>query len=123
MGHTLNADNSTYIRMTVQGLLDKAAAMAAMDELLAHPEYPVKHTLWDLRAARMGLSIQDLREIAGILKLYTPPSKDFANKAAFVINNRMELAMANIFISLSAFLPFKYKAFPKIEPAETYLSE
>lgn len=123
MTHTLDEKHNSYIIMKVIGVLDRESALSVIKEILNHPDYPIKHTLWDLTSVQMRLSVDDFREISGILKLYKPPDDDFANRSAFLVKNRLELAMANVFIAITAFLPFQYKAFLDIENAISYLTK
>ncbi len=122
MGYLLNPDHTDYIEIIVHGLLDRKTAVAALDEVLSHPQYPVKHTLWNLTLSQNGLSVKDLMEIAGILKQFTPPAKHFANKSALLVKNRMEIAMVNLIGSAAAFLPVRYKTFLNFDKARAYLT-
>lgn len=101
--------------------MDMETTLAAMEELVSHPEYYDKHSFWDFSTAQVGLAIQDLKEIAGVMKLFKPARKKFANKAALLVAGRMNLAIVNIFIAFSTMLPFEYKAFCEHEEAVEYL--
>lgn len=122
MGYRLEPDHNSYLHIILEGRLDKATALAAMNDLMIHPEYPVKNTLWDFDKVQMGLNLQDIGEIVGILRLYKPVNKKFANRVAFLVKNQMELAMANVFIAGTALLPFKYKAFTDLNKARRFLA-
>ncbi len=70
MKHTLDNSHSVYIQMNVTGVVDKSGLLSAMSELINHPDYQDKHSLWDFTHATMGLSIGDLGEIVGVLGLF-----------------------------------------------------
>jgi hypothetical protein len=80
-----------------------------------------KHTFWDLDEANMGLSIGDLKEIIGVLRLYKPARKDFADKAALLVPGKFNSAMAEMFVAMAKLLPIKYRVFNDPKQAESYL--
>ncbi len=121
MEYTLDNSHSVYIQMNVSGVVDKSGLLSAMSELVMHPDFTDKHSLWDFTQATMGLSISDFGEIAGVLGLYKSQKKNFANKSALLIPNLMELSMAKMFVSISKLLPFKYKVFKTREKALVFL--
>lgn len=71
MEYRLDDSHPVYIRMTVTGIADRPGLLSALSELLHHPAYTDKHSLWDFSRADMGVSIRDLSEIAGISKTLT----------------------------------------------------
>lgn len=121
MEYLIESHLKNCLKINITGQMDKQTILAAMDELIHHPDFYEKHSLWDLTTAQMALSLQDLKEIAGVMKLFKPEKPDFANKSAFLVSGRMNLAMANIFITLATLLPFEYKAFSDLEKARDYL--
>lgn len=121
MEHTLDNSHSVYIQMNTSGVVSKSDLLAAISELMNHPDYQDKHSLWDFTHSSMGLSIGDLTEIAGVLGLFKSRKKKFANKSALVVPNLMELSMAKIFVSISKLLPFTYKVFKVKEDAMAFL--
>lgn len=122
MDYELDNSHPLYIEMTVTGIVHKAGMIAALSELLRHPEYISKHTLWDFTGASMGLSIGDLKEIAGVLRLYKPGTKNFHSRSALLVPSMMELSMVKLYISISKLLPFDYKAFSDREEALAFLT-
>ena len=122
MGYRIDSGQTRYIQVTVDGVLDRETALAELNDVLTRPDYPDRHTLWDFTGANMGLNIQDIEEITGVLRLYRPAGPGFANRVALVVSGRMELAMANIFIAAAKLLPFKYKAFLDLNAARTFAS-
>ena len=123
MNHQIDASHEDYIKVAVDGRITKDIMIAAISELMHHPDYISKHSLWDLSGGSLGLSIGDLKEIVGILKLYKPKEKSFANKSAIVVPGAMHKAVVNIFISMSKTLPFKYTVFEHINDAQAFLSK
>ncbi len=122
MNHQLNNSQPDYIRMVVTGVVEKANFIKAISELINHPDYHCKHVLWDFSSADMGLSMGDLLEIAGVLRLFKAKDKNFANKSALLIPDHMHRAMANIFVSISKLLPFEYKVFKTNNAAMHFLT-
>ncbi len=123
LGHHIDSFREDYIKITVEGLITKEIMITAISELMHHSDYITKHSLWDLSGGSLGLSIGDLKEIVGILNLYKPETKSFANKSAIVVPGEMHKAVVNIFISMSKMLPFKYMVFERINDAKTFLSK
>ncbi len=121
MGYILDSEIK-YLKIVVDSQLDKQTVLAALNELIEHPEYSVKHTLWDLRRADNSLSMVDLKEIAGIMKLFKPRNQPFANKAVLLVSGKLNIAMANLFVGLTIPLLFEYKAFHDHEKAKIYLN-
>ncbi len=121
MAYALDASHEKYIKITVSGIIEKVSFVAAISELMQHSEYLYKHSLWDLSDSTMGLTIGDLKEIAGVLSLYKPKEKDFANKSAIVVPGQMHKAMADLFINMATRLPFKYCAFNDTNKAAVFL--
>lgn len=121
MAYILDDSHPVYIRMTVTDVVDKPGLIAAMSELVNHPDYPVKHSLWDFTRAALGISLGDLREIVGVLRLYKPRQENFANRSALLVPDTMHIAMVDVFISMTKFLPFNYKAFRTVEAAVAFL--
>ncbi len=121
MEHDLNASPKQYIEITVSGRVYKEGLISAISELMNHPDYTQKHTLWNFYEFSVGLSIGDLKEITGVLSLYKPEDKNFANKSAIVVPGEMHKAMVDLFIAMSKFLPFKYKVFKDKEKAKDFL--
>jgi len=122
MNHTLDDSHPAFIEIIVTGLVEKSSLIAAMSDLLNHPDYTQKHTLWDFRKASMGLSMEDLEEIAGVLKLFKPSNKDFSGRSALLVPSMMELSMAKVYISISRVLPFEYNAFKDKKEALAFLT-
>ncbi len=121
MDAVLDSSHARYIKITISGVLVKPELIAVMAQILQHPEYLDKHTLWDLTEASMGLAIADLMEIVGVLRLYKPARKDFADKAALLISGKFNSAMAEIFVTMSKVLPVKYRIFNDWDKAEAYV--
>ncbi len=122
MDFTLDASHEKYIRIIISGMVVKSEIISAISQLLQHPEYLDKHSYWDFRKATMGLSINDLSEIVGILRLYKPKQKQFANKSALLVSGEMNSAMVNVFATMTKMLPFNYKVFSNKDHALSFLS-
>ena len=121
MNYDLDASHEKYIKISISGIVDKSSLVAAISELMQHSDYIQKHSFWDFYEATMGLTIGDLKEIAGVLKLYKPKEKEFANKSAIIVPGEMHKAMVDLFITMTKLLPFEYKVFNDLERAEAFL--
>jgi hypothetical protein len=121
MDFKLDASHKKYIKITISGLVMKPALISVMAKILQHPEYLDKHTFWDLTEASMGLSIADLKEIVGVLRLYKPERKNFADRAAMLVSGKLNSAMLEMFVTMSKLLPIKYRVFNDWDKAEAYI--
>lgn len=121
MEYHLDTSHDRYIKVTVSGVITKSMLITAISELMGHPDYIHKHSLWNLSESSVGLTISDLKEIVGVLSLYKPEDNNFANKSAIVVPGEMHKAIVDLFIKMSKWLPFKYKAFYNVEEAEAFL--
>ncbi len=121
MDFELDTSHEIYIKITATGIVDKASLISAISQLMQHPEYLDKHSYWDFTNASMGLSIADLTEIAGVLRLYKPKRKDFANKSAVLVSGSFNHAMVNVFATMSKALVFNYRVFQDRKKLETFL--
>ena len=117
----LDWSHDRYVRITVSGTMTKSDLVRVMARLLQHPDYTKKNAFWDLRDGTMGLSIADLREIVGVLKLYRPDTEAFADRSALLVPGKLHHAMAQMFVTMARFLPVKYKVFNDWEAAEKFL--
>ena len=123
MDYTLDHTHQDYIRMTVSGFMNKHDLLEAMKELITHPDYSTKHTLWDMTDVDRGtIGMADVKEIIGFLRLYKPKEKNFANKSVFFVSNDMNKAFIDLFITMSKMLPFKYKVYTSEDEAVAYLT-
>lgn len=123
MNFELDTAHAGYFSVTISGLIVKTELIPLMAEILQHPEYESKHTFFDLREADMGLSIGDLKEIIGILRLYRPRKKNFADKSALLVSGKLHSAIADMFVTMTGLLPVKYRVFRKREQALAYLTQ
>jgi len=121
MDTELDSSHTQYIKITITGLIVKPELISVMAQILQRPDYLDKHTFWDLKEANMGLSIGDLKEIVGILRLYKPERNNFADKAALLVPGQFNSAMAEMFVTMSKLLPIKYRVFNDWNKAENYL--
>ena len=122
-GFTINDSHKDYLEIVITGLLHKTLILNASRSVLNHPDYYTKNTLWDFTRARMGLNIQELKEIIGILGLFRPQKSEFANRGAFLVKGRMNASIANMFVGMTALLPFKYRVFSDIQNAKAYVKQ
>ncbi len=117
----LDLSHPEYIKVMISGLIVKPELISLMGEILQHPQYQEKHTLWDFRQASLGLSIGDLKELVGIMKLYKPENKKFADRSALLVPGKFNSAIAEMFVSMTRLLPVKYHVFNDYDSAEAYL--
>jgi len=115
------SDFKKYIEVTVSGIIEKAAIIAAISELMQHSEYLHKHSLWELSNATTRVTIGDLKEIANAISINKPKEKKFKNKSAIIVPGHMHKAMIELFIKMANRLPFKYFAFTDNKKAVDFL--
>ena len=120
MKFTLDPSHEKYIKLTITGVITKSGLIPIMSEVLQHPQYPDKHMYWDLTQAGMGLSIGDLKEIIGVMRLYKP-EKNFADRSAILVSGKMNKAMGELFVTMTKLLPVKYRIFTDPAEAEGYI--
>ncbi len=117
----LDATHDKYIRITVSGLIVKSELITAIAQLMQHPDYLKKHSFWDFKNAQLGMSIVELKEIIGILKLYKPKQKNASLKSALLLSGNLNSAMAGIFVAMAKLLPFEYQIFKDEDGALSFL--
>jgi len=121
--YPLDDTHKKYIKIIVTGPLEKNRIIHAMKALMTHPEFKIKHSFWNLKGASQGgIDILDIREIVGVLRLYRPKEKDFANKSAFLVSGGVNKSLINIYITMANLLPFKYRVFTDQDEARRFLT-
>ena len=122
MEYRIDDSHQHYIKIVVNGALEKDRVIEVIKDLVTHPEYEKKHSLWDMANAEQGtFDIMDIREIVGFLRLYRPKRKDFADRSVFIVASEMNRVFVNIYITLSKILPFKYHVCTELSEAEAFL--
>lgn len=128
-GHPLREENlgfaltthDHYLEVVCDGLLIKHTVLSSLNQLLNHPEYYEKHSLWDLSAIRVGCSMSDVKEIIGVMRLFSPKQADFANRSAWLVSGQINLSLAEMIIEMAKTLPFDFKIFSDSSRAREHL--
>ena len=119
--YQFDSSHEKYIKITVSGILTKEEIIATMTELMQHPEYSYKHSLWAFSKFSMGLSIENLKEIADIVRDYKPKGINPALKSAIVVPGKVYKEIAVLFIKAATEQPFNYQAFTDKDAAISFL--
>ncbi len=113
----------SFFKIVVTGIVNKADLNPVLSEIITHPDYAKKNTLWDYSSAHLDLNIEDITELSGILRLIKPKTENFANKSVIVVPGEMDKAKVDFFISTTKLGPLKFKVFQDTKSAESYLQE
>ena len=110
-----------FLDITIKGDLTKPLFFKAMHELINHPDYFEKSTIWNLLDAKMRLSFEDLREITYILRKYKLQQKVNEKKLAVVASGEFNIYIIKFSIELLSFLPFEFRIFDDYDEAIIFL--
>lgn len=122
MEYAINDTPDNFFRITVSGKVTKDELMPAMSEIITHPDYARKHTLWDYSSANLGLNMDDIHELSGILKLLKPGTEDFADRSVIVVKGEMVRQQVEMFVSMAGSGPLTFRVFTDLSAAEAYLN-
>lgn len=120
MGFALE-QHDHYLEIVFDGILVKQTILESLNQLLNHPEYYEKHSLWNMSASRLGFSIGDAKEIIGVMHLFKPKQKHFANKSVLLVSGPMGLSMVRMFTEMAQDLPFEFSVFSDHSQARAHL--
>ncbi len=110
-----------YLEIVFDGVLVKQTVLSSLNQLVNHPEYYEKHSLWNLSDIRVGFSMSDIKEIIGVMRLFTPKQADFANRSAFLVSGQVNISLAEIVVEMARTLPFDFKVFSDSSSARAHL--
>ena len=122
MTHSIDNQHTAYQLVTLTGTLTKESIMCAVNDLMKHPDYYTKHSLWDFTAASSGFSIEDLYDFVSMMRLFIPQESNFANKSALVVSGQLNRSLADMYVEISGALPFEYKVYADINAAQNFLT-
>lgn len=121
MKYEFDSSNERYIEVGTSGLISKADLIAATSELMKHPDFSHKHSLWVFFDFTLGIDIDELKEVAGTFRLYRPKQADFVNKQAIVLPSHMYKAIVNLSFTITSGLPFEFHSFTDKSKAIAFL--
>ncbi len=110
-----------YLEVVFDGVLVKHTVLSSINQLLNHPEYYEKHSLWNMTDSRVGFSMTDIKEIIGVMRLFSPKKADFANRSALLVAGQVNVSLAEIVIEMARSLPFDFKVFSDPSRAKKHL--
>ncbi len=120
--HVIQNDKH-ILRVILSGKLDQNSLFDAQKELMLHPEYPHKNSLWKFdKEFVCDFSSQGMADLISRIKLFYPADAT-KQKAALLASSSMHYAILQLFCEDAGKegLPFKFKAFQNQEKAETWL--
>jgi hypothetical protein len=110
-----------YLEVVFNGLLVKQTVLSSLNRLLNHPEYYEKHSLLNFSDIRVGVSMNDIKEILGVMRLFSPKKADFANRSAWLVAGQVNRSLAEMIIEMAKTLPFDFKVFSDSSRARGHL--
>ncbi len=120
MGFALK-QHDHYLEVVFDGVLAKHTVLSSLNQLLNHPEYYEKHSLWNMSESKSGVSMNDFKEIVGVMRLFSPKQIDFANKSALLVSGQVNTSLAEMFTEMARTLPFDFKVFSDSSSARAHL--
>lgn len=121
MKHEFDSSHEKYIEVTVSSIITQTDIIHAVFELMEHPDYLHKHSLWIFSNFSLGININGLEGIADTFRHYKPKKTAFANKSALVASGHTYKAIINLFITIATGLPFEFQAFTDKDRAVDFL--
>jgi hypothetical protein len=122
--HSIQSDKDV-IRVFLFGKIDAQSLYDAQTELMLHPDYPFKNSLWVFdEGVECNFSNLSFLDLISRIKLCYPISAT-KEKAAFIGFSNTLFAMMQFFCSEAEHegLPFKLKAFRNHAQAEAWLAD
>lgn len=120
-GHIVREKHGCILEITIEGELTKHLFFMALGELLNHPDYYDRHSLWNLLKAKVAISFRDMKEVAYLMRMYTPERGVVSRKSAIVVSGALNVSIAKMFIEMFNYLPFEYRTFEDYSEAITFL--
>jgi hypothetical protein len=122
--HAINNEQG-FIRVILSGRLDQQSLVDAQKELMLHPEYPFKNSLWIFEEDfECHFSNDGMIDLIKQIKTYFPigATKD---KAALCAKSNTHYAIMQLFCEEAdgENLPFEIRAFQNCRQAEAWLSK
>lgn len=116
-------DYPLFLRVELNGNVNRKTLFDAQDALMRHPEYPYKNSLWILKEGFIcGFSNIDLFETAERIKTFLPLEAT-KQKSAFFASSGFQYALIKLFCKEAEQkkLPFKMMPFMSLQNAEAWL--
>lgn len=114
--------HDAYLEVVFDGFLEKQTILSSLNQLLNHPDYYRKHSLWNMSGSRLEFSIRDFKEVVEIMRMFSPKQSEFSNRSALLVTGRVNLSMMGWFIDVAGTLPFEFKAFSEEAAARAHLT-
>ncbi|WDP89348.1 MAG: hypothetical protein HUN04_06265 [Desulfobacter sp.] len=111
-----------YLEVITSGTLVKNTILSSLGELLKHPEYPAKPSLWNLYQSTPGFSMADLSEIVGILRQSPCNHPERLKKTVILVQGQFHASMAGLFTGMARDLPYHWQVSTTMGEAEAFLS-
>jgi len=121
MEYEFDSSHERYIEARASGRITKADIIVAASELMKHPDFLSKQTLWIFFDFSLGIDIDGLKEVTEVFRLYRPKQADFVNKQAIVVPSHMYEAVVNLSITIANGLPFEFHSFTDKDTAVDFL--
>lgn len=122
--HTIKSDGD-IIEVFLSGKLAQQSLFDAQAELMLHPDYPVKNSLWIFdHDFECHFSCDGYTELINRIKLFCPVGTT-RKKSALCTHTGVHFAMAQCFCEEAKYihLPFKIRTFKDEQKARAWLAE
>lgn len=119
--YEINNQHDCFLEIIIQGDITKHIFLATLSELVNHPEFYEKHLLLNILNAQIALNFAEMKEVAGVMRLYTFQENMTSKKFAVLASGAFTLSVAQMGIDLFSYLPLEYSTFIDPEDAINFL--
>lgn len=121
--HTIQ-NNNDYLELVISGEFDNNGLYQAFREMLLHPDYPHKKSLWVFDRCDCAFSGSAMYDLIGLLKSVYPLNAT-RTKTAFLGSNSTQYAFGELWREEAerAGLSFAIKVFRSRDDAEAWLKD
>ncbi len=112
-------DRGDHLAVTLEAITRDAVAQATL-ALMTRPDYPRRNDLWDLTAAPVFLSQEDLAPLVALVAEHYP-AQATRDRTALVVRGGFQWAVAEMWTTQARYLPCAVRAFTSRARAESWL--
>ncbi len=119
--YEIDNQHECFLEIVIRGEITKHIFLATLSELVNHPEFYEKHILLNILNAQIALNFAEMKEIAGVMRLYTFQEKITSKKFAVLASGAFTVSVAQMGIDLFSYLPLEYNTFNDSDDAINFL--
>ena len=109
-----------HLLITFGPTIDRATLLAAIDAVMARPDYPHSNDIWVLGDAVIFISHEDFEAITGAIEDAYPASA-IRTRTALVTSSGFNTVIASMWCEEAKRLPFQVRVFDTVEAAEDWV--